>query len=343
MKRRSVEGLIAVGELTGPGIETPIRLETAPGHKFPIPGLSQRRHLLPPEHPPDEGHASSCSTRRPSIAAITVTNLLQTNVSVRQLTPEELRARGITVDAPQLRRLRIHLLLHRRRRDRGDPVPGDHRPAHARGAPCTPELEYKLPPITQIAPPRWSPPEVIPFELGTGRRLPGAGTGPRARRPRRPSIPAALVIPNSLAVLHQFFAVTLMVTNGAPRERNVSLDAVTAQFKPPATLRTVKSTPAIRLRSARTDRRRGHRRDVPRRPGQGRGGMDAGRAAARHAHDRGGSARHLQVARPAGVPAQGNRAHVGDRARPALQHHLLASGHGPQRSSRTRRSPSSPT
>src|SRR5688500_19321102 len=38
-----VEGLLAVGELSGPGIDVPIRLETAPGHKFQIPGLSRER------------------------------------------------------------------------------------------------------------------------------------------------------------------------------------------------------------------------------------------------------------------------------------------------------------
>src|SRR6185295_12410630 len=37
-----VEGLLAVGDLTGPGIDSPIRLETAPGHKFQIPGLSRK-------------------------------------------------------------------------------------------------------------------------------------------------------------------------------------------------------------------------------------------------------------------------------------------------------------
>src|SRR5689334_20079206 len=34
----SLEGVMAVGELTGPGIETPIQLTTAPGHRFQIPG-----------------------------------------------------------------------------------------------------------------------------------------------------------------------------------------------------------------------------------------------------------------------------------------------------------------
>ncbi|MGZ8709196.1 MAG: hypothetical protein ACXW28_03135, partial [Thermoanaerobaculia bacterium] len=37
----AIEGLIAVGDLTGPGLETPIQLTTAPGHAFQIPGLAQ--------------------------------------------------------------------------------------------------------------------------------------------------------------------------------------------------------------------------------------------------------------------------------------------------------------
>src|SRR3954464_9994678 len=37
----NVEGLVAAAELDGPGIDVPIRLETAPGHKFTIPALSR--------------------------------------------------------------------------------------------------------------------------------------------------------------------------------------------------------------------------------------------------------------------------------------------------------------
>src|SRR6202008_424141 len=37
----NIDGLLAAGDLTGPGIDTPIRLETAPGHKFQIPALSR--------------------------------------------------------------------------------------------------------------------------------------------------------------------------------------------------------------------------------------------------------------------------------------------------------------
>ncbi len=35
----------------------------------------------------------------PSFATISVANLLQTSIKVRQLTPDEIRARGISIDA----------------------------------------------------------------------------------------------------------------------------------------------------------------------------------------------------------------------------------------------------
>ncbi|HYR28674.1 MAG TPA: carboxypeptidase-like regulatory domain-containing protein, partial [Thermoanaerobaculia bacterium] len=65
--------------------------------------------------------------------------------------------------------------------------------------------------------------------------------------PSRPRIPAALVIPNSLAVLHQFFAVMLTVQNGAPNGSTARLEDVNAQLKikVPSALRAVKSTPSV--------------------------------------------------------------------------------------------------
>src|SRR5258705_6365400 len=93
-----VEGLLAVGELTGPGIDAPIRLETAPGHKFQIPGLGREGVYFLQNIRLMKG-ADFLQSATPSIASITVSNLLQTTVRVRQLSPEELRARGISIDA----------------------------------------------------------------------------------------------------------------------------------------------------------------------------------------------------------------------------------------------------
>src|SRR5512141_2862490 len=37
----SVEGLVAVGDLTGPGLDSPIQLTTSPGYDFHVPGLAR--------------------------------------------------------------------------------------------------------------------------------------------------------------------------------------------------------------------------------------------------------------------------------------------------------------
>ncbi|MBV9493772.1 MAG: carboxypeptidase regulatory-like domain-containing protein, partial [Acidobacteria bacterium] len=94
-------------------------------------------------------------------------------------------------------------------------------------------------------PPRWNPPEVFPLDFGP---IEGGEEDdqkpPDEDGPVRPSIPAALVIPNSLGVLHQFFAVTLQVANGAPAGSGIVLDSITATLKNPPELRVTKSEPA---------------------------------------------------------------------------------------------------
>src|SRR5436853_637787 len=80
------------------------------------------------------------------------------------------------------------------------PVIVDLRTHEAR--PVTKEQEYTLPPIKNVTPPRWTPPEVAAFELGPGADFPSPEQPDKEKKgPARPSIPAALVIPNNLAVL----------------------------------------------------------------------------------------------------------------------------------------------
>jgi hypothetical protein len=241
----AVEGLVAAGELDGPGIELPIRLETAPGHKFVLPALSREGIYFLRNIRLLKG-TEFLQSATPSIATITVSNLLQTSVKVRQLTPEELRARGITIDARnyEVFEYTFSFFIDGKLVEIPYPVIIDKRTREAR--PLPEQTQFVLPPIQNVVPPRWTPPEIYSFGLGGGGELPeeqeqapapGGGGG-------RPSIPAALVIPNNLAVLHQFFAVTLMVTNGAPEGSSVKLDSVTAMIRTPTELRVVKSVPA---------------------------------------------------------------------------------------------------
>ena len=245
----AVEGLIAAGDLTGPGIDTPIRLETAPGHKFQIPALSREGlYFLQNIRLVKDGEFLQPAT--PSVASITVSNLLQTEVKVRQLTPAELRARGIVIDDRNFEvfEYTFSFFVDGKIVEIPFPVVIDKRTHEVRE--IVREEEYKLPPVNNVTPPRWSPPAVAPFELGPGADFPSEQQPDREKGSTRPTIPAALVIPNNLAVLHQFFAVTLMVTNGAPEGSSVVLDSVNALIKTPAELRTVKSLPPVAFNQA---------------------------------------------------------------------------------------------
>jgi hypothetical protein len=93
----SVEGLLAVAELTGPGLDPPIQLTTAPGYKFQIPGFPQEGVYVLQNIRLTKGN-DFVTAAVPSAAAITVANILQTSVKVHQLTPDELRSRGIVLD-----------------------------------------------------------------------------------------------------------------------------------------------------------------------------------------------------------------------------------------------------
>jgi hypothetical protein len=241
-----VEGLLAVGELSGPGIDIPIRLETAPGRKFQIPGLSREGIYFLQNIRLMKG-ADFLQSATPAVATVTVSNLLQTSVRVKQLTAEEIRARGISVDARNydVYEYTFSFLVDGQLVEIPFPVVIDPRTHQVLKVPEI--VPYNLPPIQQVIPPRWHPPDILTFELAPPpEERPAVFDEPGGQAGGgRISIPAALVIPNNLAVLHSFFAVTLMVTNGAPAGSTVTLDDISAQIKPPAPLRMVKSIPSV--------------------------------------------------------------------------------------------------
>src|SRR5437867_2694086 len=78
----SVDGLLAVGELTGPALDTPIQLTTAPGYKFQIPGFSREGIYYLQNIRLMKGNEFVAAAMPPA-AAITVANVLQTSVKVR--------------------------------------------------------------------------------------------------------------------------------------------------------------------------------------------------------------------------------------------------------------------
>jgi len=240
-----IEGLSAAGDLTGPGITTPIQIITAPGHAFQISGLSQEGVYYLQNVRLMNG-TQLLQLAAPSAAAIQVANTLKTTVTVRQLTPDEMRARGINIDPSNydVFEYTFSFLVNGQtvtvpypviiNRTTHQPEPGAH------------EDPYGLPSDTQGAPPRWVPPGngqiiILPDLLDFGDS-PDPPSGPLPGK-SHPQIHCAIVIPNSLAVLHQFFAVGLVVANGAPAGSNVKLDSITASIDVPNQLRIAKVNP----------------------------------------------------------------------------------------------------
>ena len=238
-------GLFAVGELTGPAIETPIRLETVPGHKFKLPGLSKTgTYYL--QNIRLERNGVYVQSAVPSLAKITVVDAFQTKVTVKQLTAQELRDRGIMVDArnfdvyeyslsffvgTELITIPFPVIIDKRTHE-VIPIPSDN--------------PYAIPGFKgPVRPPRWSPPSVRIFDFGEEGGDDSQNSPEGEPSVKRPSIPAAIVIPNNFGVLHQFFAVILQVENGASRGSSIVLDSISASMRQPAGLRVSETTPAV--------------------------------------------------------------------------------------------------
>ena len=200
--------LLAVGDLTGPGLDTPLELSTAPGHRFEIPGLSREGTYLLQNVRLMKGR-EVLQYATPSTAQIIVADLFKTAVKVRQLTPEEIRARGIVVDARnyEVYEYTLSFLINGETVEIPFPVIIDPR---TRQVQIMPVIDpYRLPPVGTIGVGRWTPPEVIPVQFYDDelpeeeRNQPKEAKDPKETFTVRPSIPAAIVIPNSLAVMHQ--------------------------------------------------------------------------------------------------------------------------------------------
>src|SRR5438067_2360638 len=90
--------LTVLGDLTGPGLDTPITLATKPGRQFQIPALHQIGDYGLQNVRLVDRDGKFIQQSVPSAVTITVADVLKTTVRVRQLSVDELRARGINVD-----------------------------------------------------------------------------------------------------------------------------------------------------------------------------------------------------------------------------------------------------
>ncbi|HEX2835650.1 MAG TPA: Ig-like domain-containing protein [Thermoanaerobaculia bacterium] len=245
----SAPGLSALGDLTGPGIDTPITLVTKPGHPFQLPALHEKGEYTLQNIRLAGESGEFLQQSVPSFAVIQVSDVLQTSVRVRQLTAAELRERGINVDSRNYEVYEYtfvfgvdastvevpYAVIVDKRTHVLQPIIAD---------------PYQLPPLTYEKPPRFTPPQTHVFDLGQAGPLPPGNDPLDKNPPAPPSIPAALIVPNGFGVLHQFFAVILHVDNVAPEGSEIRLDSVNATIAAPLQLRVAKVMPAVSVGQA---------------------------------------------------------------------------------------------
>jgi hypothetical protein len=245
-----IAGLAALGELTGPGIDVPITLSAVPGKKFAIPALHTAGEYTLQNIRLVGAGGEFLQSAVPSFATIGVTDALKTQVRVRQLTPEEMRERGILLDARNYEVYEYTFIFAVDNQNvevpysvivdkqRNQTVP------FGQGAQSPPPLPRNGMRV------RFSPPPRKEFNLGIPEgEIPPEATEKKIKEPRflPGRIPAALVMPTGFGVLHQFFAVILEVSNATEDNSTVELDAITASLHAPLQMRLAKVLPAVSL------------------------------------------------------------------------------------------------
>ncbi len=241
------EHMAALGDLTGPGIDTPITLSTIPGQKFAIPALHEKGDYLLQNIRLVGSSGEFLQSAIPNVATIQVSDLLTTNVKVRQLTPDELRERGILIDDRNYEVYEYTFIFGVGEQKVEIPytVIVDKRTRQI--IPASPAAFRMLPFPQRQKPPRFTPPYVEPFDLSPGGADVVGDQKDKTPRPGNATLPAALVIPNGFGVLHQFFAVILDVSNSAPAGSNIVIDSITGTIHPPLTMRVARQMPAVAI------------------------------------------------------------------------------------------------
>ncbi|HYO78098.1 MAG TPA: Ig-like domain-containing protein, partial [Thermoanaerobaculia bacterium] len=241
-------GLSVLGELTGPGVDAPITLSAIPGRRFAIPALHTKGEYTLQNIRLVGASGEFLQQAMPSYAVINVTDALKTEVRVRQLTPEEMRERGILVDARNFDVYEYTFIFSVDQSEIEIPYPVivDRQ----RGATIPFGIGAQSPPPlprnggrTRIV---RGKPQV--FDLGNVGDLPPEEEEKiREGKITMPRLPAALVMPTGFGVLHQFFAVILEVSNAADDGSSVKLDSITASLRAPLQMRVSKVMPAVAI------------------------------------------------------------------------------------------------
>ncbi|HEX5715043.1 MAG TPA: carboxypeptidase regulatory-like domain-containing protein, partial [Thermoanaerobaculia bacterium] len=243
-----VAGLLVRAELRGPEVPTPIVLETVPGGTFILPGFQQEGdYRLENIRLIEEASGQVLATAEPSLAILHVREILLASASVRTLSLEELRARGITFTAENFQAFNfavgfafgdeiIEIELPIVYSGYGTVQPLDKPRVNLDGLPANIVHEVK----------RWQPPNIVPFKLEQPETESLRADEEEDEALHLPLF-GAIVLPGTVSYLNQFFEARLIVANGAPIGSNANLEDIQVSLRLPAfnVLRIAASQPSV--------------------------------------------------------------------------------------------------
>ncbi|HJZ11814.1 MAG TPA: hypothetical protein VJ521_06680, partial [Acidobacteriota bacterium] len=236
-----------IGELRGPSITQALAFETAPGSPFQLPALTTKgTYFFEDIRLVNNGQILASAT--PNRVEIRVIEILITQISSRPLSLEEIQSLGIVINENDFSAVSFEVGLEFNSQQIKISFP--------LLLPKTPNLQPLIPPsLTSVSfagpqpPPGFHINELPPLPHFVPVNFKPETSGPEFEI-NLPDIPGIIVFPNEIAFLNQFFAVVLMVRNGASGGTNLTVDDLTAQIVvDPDDLKLVKTNPSVPLGS----------------------------------------------------------------------------------------------
>ena len=237
--------LRVVGDFSGPEIDGWLELTTVPNEPFRIPRLSLKgQYRLDNIRLVQAGELLAYA--EPRSAGVLVTQILITQVTSRPLTLEEIRSYGIIVDGASTRAYNFTF---------GFGVAGNTFDYNVPIVYWYPKDHFGPPQITMLGSggggSRFHPPQMAPFTLTLKPREGPQGGGcadpSGCQEEETPPLPGVILFPTDLSLLHQFFSVMLMATNGAPDGDVLTIRDLTAKIHLPAGLAQARTEPPTTL------------------------------------------------------------------------------------------------
>ena len=248
-------GLRVLADFTGPEVEGLLTLSAAPNEPLRIPRLRLEGEYRVENIRLMDGD-ELLAYAEPRAATVRVTQVLVTSVSSRPLTLPELQGFGVVLDPDNFQAFDLAFGFAI---GEGGAIDYEfHLPViydTFTGRPTILQsVINQLPGPSAASTQRFQPPTIQPFVLRLDEDLPGAIASGGCTNlfgdcgeSTPVALPGAIVFPTDLSLLHQFFSVVLLATNGAPAGDVLEIRDLTARVSLPPALRLAETQPPTYL------------------------------------------------------------------------------------------------